>query len=1010
MRTLVMAAASAALLALTLGPTGATAWSKPSGSPMQAKNLLARASSVRSAGRRPSAVLPHRPFASTPRVGGPVSDNVQVSPADNNIYSTTAAAYDPTNHANLDAAANLLSSTPVVGFRSTDAGLSWGMQPYPFPDGPPNRFGFYPGAAFDARGTLYGSSLAFDVRGGYLTTQVVVSKSLDKGKTWRGASTVEPPSTNPEKPLIAIDTTASPYRNRIYVAYDTNPSNYSQPIVVAHSDDGLTWTRTQVNDFGGDFGAAPAVGPNGDVYVAWDDWCDRVGIFCNSTGRILLAKSVDGGNTFTTFGQPGAEVAMTNIGSMATMPNYSNGCSNPPIGVNPTPSLDVDRSGGVHNGTLYLVWGDEQPRFGRMHIFFARSSDGGAHWSPRVQLDTANSNDAWQPALAVDQSNGAVTISWYDRRDDPGNRFYRLYYTQSTDGGMTFLRSQVQVANSPSDPTLDCLGTGDYMQMASVDGNAHPFWSDTRNGRVQIFTASVDEAMLAQTLSQAPPLFANSVQLTDGFPPNDLAAGDFNGDGKTDLAVANDNPYVSIFRGKGDGSFEAPTNALVGGGSAIAVGDLNKDGKLDLVFAGSNSTSTPYGDVKVLLGNGDGTFQAPVSYPSGGECTGRLAVADLNGDGSSDVAVVNRTCYTGAGNVAILLGKGDGTLQPAVTYPAGMAPTSVAIADFRGSGKLDLAVTNTNAGTVSILFGNGNGTFQAPSTYSAGTGPVDLVVGNFNGDGKPDIAVTNQQGTPFSVLLNKGDGTFLPSTSYGSGAGSNSIASGDFDLDGTLDLALTGGGGNAMIWLGKGDGTFAAGGTYWTGSGSRRLLVTDLNADQHPDLAVTNGFSWDIGILLGATRSAEAQPAGVTFPDQVAKTMGPVRTVTVSNHGTADLHLATADVKGPNARDFARVSDTCSGAAIPAGGNCTVSLRFVPTAVGSRTASLQITDDAAASPQLLPLSGTALLRYPTSLPATPRSDRGLPPPPPPPGLPTVTRSVDGIWLRLRVMSALLGGP
>ena len=127
---------------------------------MQAKNLLARASSVRSAGRRPSAVLPHRPFASTPRVGGPVSDNVQVSPADNNIYSTTAAAYDPTNHANLDAAANLLSSTPVVGFSSTDTGSSWGMQPYPFPDGPPNRFGFYPGAAFDASGTLYGSSMA----------------------------------------------------------------------------------------------------------------------------------------------------------------------------------------------------------------------------------------------------------------------------------------------------------------------------------------------------------------------------------------------------------------------------------------------------------------------------------------------------------------------------------------------------------------------------------------------------------------------------------------------------------------------------------------------------------------------------------------------------------------------------------------------------------------------------------------------------------------------------------
>src|SRR5207248_8213632 len=459
----------------------------------------------------------------------------------------------------------------------------------------------------------------------------------------------------------------------------------------------LTWTRTQVADFGGDFGAAPTVGPNGELYVAWDDWCDRVGLYCSSTGRILVAKSLDGGNTFTAFGMNGAEVAMTNIGFEATMPNYSNGCNNSAIGVNPTPSLDVDRSGGVHNGTLYAVWGDQQPRFGRMHIFFARSSDGGAHWSPRVQLDTTNPNDAWQPALSVDQTNGAVTITWYDRRDDPNNRFYQTYYTQSTDGGTTFLRSQAAVATSPSDPTLDCLGTGDYMQMTSLDGVAHPFWSDTRNGRNQIFSGSVVEATLAQTHSQPPPLFANSAQLSDGYPPDDLTAGDFNGDGKTDLAVLNANPYVSIFRGKGDGSFEAPTNTLVGSGGAIAVGDFNKDGKPDLVVAGSNTTNTPYGDVKVLLGKGDGTFQAPVSYPSGGDCTGRLAVADLDGDGSLDVAVVNRTC-NGAGNVAILLGKGDGTLQPAITYAAGMAPMSVAIAEFRGNGKLDLAVTNAQSG------------------------------------------------------------------------------------------------------------------------------------------------------------------------------------------------------------------------------------------------------------------------------------------------------------------------
>jgi hypothetical protein len=923
-------------------------------------------------------------MVSSPLVSGPVSDNVQVSPADNNVYSTTAAAYDPTNHANLYAAANILTSTPVAGFTSADGGLSWGIQPVPLPDGPPNRFGFYPGAAFDASGNLYASSEAYNVNGGLLSSQLVVSKSFDNGKTWRNTSSVEQAPANPEKPLIAIDTTGGPYRNHVYIAYDANPGSYNEPIIVAHSDDGLTWTRTLVADFGGDFGASPAVGPNGEVYVAWDDWCDRAGSFCTSTGRILLAKSVDGGTTFTTFGGYGTEVGTTNIGFQATIPNYSNGCSSPPIGINPAPSLDVDRSGGVHNGSLYAVWGDQQPRFGRMHIFFARSSDGGAHWSPPIQLDTGNINDGWQPALSVDQSNGAVTVAWYDRRDDPGNRFYRTYYTQSTDGGMTFLRAQVAVATSRSDPTLDCLGTGDYMQMASVDGVAHPFWSDTRNGRNQIFTASLDEAALAQTLSQPPPLFGRPLSASDvPYSPDALALGDFNGDGKADLAVTNGSAYLSIFLGKGDGTFQPPTNTLVGNARDIAVGDFNKDGKLDLVVSGSNTTGTPYGDVKVLLGNGNGTFQAPVSYASGGDCTRGLAVADF-GNGSPDVAVVNPGCYS-PGSVAVLLGNGNGTLGQAKTYPVGTSPTSVALGDFNGDKNLDLAVTNTLSGTVSILFGDGKGGFQQGLNYNAGFGPVGITIGDFNGDGKPDIAVTNQQNTTFTVLLNKGDGTFLPPTSYGSGNydGGISIVNGDFDNDSTLDLAISDGLGNAMIWLGRGDGTFRAGGNYRTGIGTRGMLVTELNGDQHPDLVVANWQSQDIGVLLGATRSAQAQPTTVSFPEQIAKTMGPIRTVTVANHGTADLDLAMAEVLGPNARDFAKVGDTCSGAAVPAGGNCTVSLRFAPTAVGSRVASLQVTDDAVGSPQLISLNGIGLIRYPAPLPAGPSSSRDLPPPPPP---------------------------
>ena len=219
---------------------------------------------------------------------------------------------------------------------------------------------------------------------------------------------------------------------------------------------------------------------------------------------------------------------------------------------------------------------------------------------------------------------------------------------------------------------------------------------------------------------------------------------------------------------------------------------------------------------------------------------------------------------------------------------------------------------------------------------------------------------------------------FVPIQAYN---GSSNGAGGD--ENGTLEIAIADPYGGAMIWLGQGDGSFSSAGVYAAGGGPIAIRAADLNGDHRDDLVVANQYSNDVSSLVAVSRTADAQPTSVAFPDQVAKTLGPVRTVTVSNHGTADFHLATANVKGLNARDFAKVGDTCSGAAIPAGGNCTVSLRFAPTAVGSRVASLQVTDDAVGSPQVVALNGIGLMRYPTSLPASPPSGRELPPPPPP---------------------------
>jgi len=160
-----MAAASAALLAVSLGPVGAAASNNSGRTVTSARNLLANAATRRSIGRRPSVVSPRRPRAGSPRIGGPVSDNVQVSPADNNIYSTAAATYDPTNHSNLFAGANMLSTLLEAGFSSADGGASWSTNTVPLPGSGPNTYAFDPGAAYDASGSLYFSSLPFAISG-----------------------------------------------------------------------------------------------------------------------------------------------------------------------------------------------------------------------------------------------------------------------------------------------------------------------------------------------------------------------------------------------------------------------------------------------------------------------------------------------------------------------------------------------------------------------------------------------------------------------------------------------------------------------------------------------------------------------------------------------------------------------------------------------------------------------------------------------------------------------------
>lgn len=245
-----------------------------------------------------------------------------------------------------------------------------------------------------------------------------------------------------------------------------------------------------------------------------------------------------------------------------------------------------------------------------------------------------------------------------------------------------------------------------------------------------------------------------------------VVVGDFNGDGASDLAISgNDN--VSIRLGTGTGMFgPATTYAVPAGAFSLAVGDVNGDGARDLLVTGYHSTS-----VSVLLGNGDGTFGAATSAPLGAEAYS-LAVGDFNGDGRSDVAVAAYDPPGSRDGVWILLGTGTGTLGAATYFATGFQAQSVAIGDFNGDGRADLAVATFADNSVSVLLGNGNGTFGAAKHFAVGNEPQSVAIGDFDGDGVSDLAVRDQRnradhgeqrldaGVDLHELLRAGDEVF----------------------------------------------------------------------------------------------------------------------------------------------------------------------------------------------------------------------------------------------------------